>query len=66
AEGLLAELTLREKEVAALAGEGCKSKEIAMRLTVSHRTVEAHLTRIYSKLGVTSRAELARLVALAG
>lgn len=65
-EGALADLTLREKEVAALAGEGCKSKEIALRLTVSHRTVEAHLTRIYSKLGVTSRAELARLVALAG
>ncbi|MFC9295698.1 AAA family ATPase [Streptomyces sp. NPDC057011] len=65
-EGVLAELTLREKEVAALAGEGCKSKEIAVRLTVSHRTVEAHLTRIYSKLGVTSRAELARIVALAG
>lgn len=66
AEGALGELTLREREVAALAGEGCKSKEIAMRLTVSHRTVEAHLTRIYSKLGVTSRAELARLLALAG
>ncbi|MER5871125.1 AAA family ATPase [Streptomyces sp. NPDC002044] len=65
-ESALADLTLREKEVAALAGEGCKSKEIAARLTVSHRTVEAHLTRIYSKLGVTSRAELARLVALAG
>ncbi|MBT2442566.1 AAA family ATPase [Streptomyces sp. ISL-36] len=64
--GALAELTVREKEVAALAGEGCKTKEIALRLTVSPRTVDAHLTRIYSKLGVNSRAELARLVALAG
>lgn len=65
-EGAFADLTLREKEVAALAGEGCKTKEIALRLTVSPRTVDAHLTRIYSKLGVNSRAELARLMALAG
>ncbi|WP_405861160.1 AAA family ATPase [Streptomyces sp. NBC_00090] len=65
-EGAFADLTLREKEVAALAGEGCKTKEIAQRLTVSPRTVDAHLTRIYSKLGVNSRAELARLMALAG
>ncbi|MFD5322356.1 AAA family ATPase [Streptomyces sp. NPDC127092] len=65
-EGAFADLTLREKEVAALAGEGCKTKDIALRLTVSPRTVDAHLTRIYSKLGVNSRAELARLMALAG
>ncbi|MFD3533727.1 AAA family ATPase [Streptomyces sp. NPDC058664] len=65
-EAALADLTLREKEVAALAGEGRKTKEIALRLTVSPRTVDAHLTRIYSKLGVNSRAELARLMALAG
>ncbi|MFJ8017179.1 ATP-binding protein [Streptomyces sp. NPDC096339] len=64
-EGPLAELTLREKQVAELAGEGRKTKEIALRLTVSPRTVDAHLTRIYSKLGVNSRAELVRLVALA-
>ncbi|MFE5208762.1 ATP-binding protein [Streptomyces sp. NPDC056600] len=65
-EQALAELTLREREVAALAGEGRKSREIAEELRVSPRTVDAHLTRIYSKLGVSSRAELARLLALAG
>ncbi|MEU0990969.1 AAA family ATPase [Streptomyces sp. NPDC005953] len=65
-DGAFAELTLREKEVAALAGEGHKTREIAERLMVSPRTVDAHITRIYSKLGVSSRAELARLVALAG
>ncbi len=63
-EQLLAELTLREREVAELAGQGRKSREIATRLRVSPRTVDAHLTRIYSKLGVNSRAELARIVAL--
>jgi DNA-binding CsgD family transcriptional regulator len=62
----LAELTLREREVGALAGDGRKSREIAEKLRVSPRTVDAHLTRIYSKLGVNSRAELARLLALAG
>jgi DNA-binding CsgD family transcriptional regulator len=65
-EQALGELTLREREVAVLAGEGHKSREIAEKLRVSPRTVDAHLTRIYSKLGVNSRAELARLVALAG
>lgn len=64
AEQTLAELTLREREVAELAGEGRKSREIAEALRVSPRTVDAHLTRIYSKLGVNSRAELARIVAL--
>ncbi|KUL23657.1 ATP-binding protein [Streptomyces regalis] len=65
-EQLLAELTLREREVAELAGEGRKSREIAEKLRVSPRTVDAHLTRIYTKLGVNSRAELARIVALSG
>ncbi|MFD4791433.1 LuxR C-terminal-related transcriptional regulator, partial [Streptomyces sp. NPDC058459] len=63
-EPTLGELTVREREVAALAGEGRRTKDIALRLAVSPRTVDAHITRIYSKLGVTSRAELARLMAL--
>jgi DNA-binding CsgD family transcriptional regulator len=64
-EGVFGGLTSREREVARLAGSGRRSKEIAEQLRVSRRTVEAHLGRIYHKLGVTSRAELARLVAQA-
>ncbi|MEY9841212.1 AAA family ATPase [Streptacidiphilus sp. EB103A] len=58
----LVELTLREREVARLAGQGLKTKEIAERLHVSPRTVDAHLSRIYHKLGVNSRVALVRLV----
>ena len=58
----LGSLTSREREVARLAGGGRRSKEIAEQLRVSRRTVEAHLGRVYHKLGVTSRAELAVLV----
>ncbi|MEU1183222.1 AAA family ATPase [Streptomyces sp. NPDC005820] len=63
---LLADLTGREREVADLAGQGFKSKDIAERLSVSPRTVDVHLTRIYSKLGVDSKAALVRLMAFAG
>ncbi|MEU6811647.1 AAA family ATPase [Streptomyces sp. NPDC046831] len=63
---LLADLTVREREVADLAGQGFKSKDIAERLSVSPRTVDVHLTRIYSKLGVDSKAALVRLMAVAG
>ncbi|MFD5654864.1 AAA family ATPase [Streptomyces sp. NPDC127039] len=63
---LLVDLTVREREVADLAGQGFKSKDIAERLSVSPRTVDVHLTRIYSKLGVDSKAALARLMAVAG
>ncbi|WP_214103096.1 helix-turn-helix transcriptional regulator [Acrocarpospora catenulata] len=59
----LDELTMREREVAHLAGEGLKTKDIAERLRISPRTVDVHLTRIYAKLGVSSRAALARLLA---
>jgi DNA-binding CsgD family transcriptional regulator len=52
-------LTAREKEIAALAAERLRSKEIAQRLSLSVRTVDNHLQRIYSKLGVTSRTDLA-------
>ncbi|MYS43034.1 hypothetical protein GTY23_17705, partial [Streptomyces sp. SID5998] len=55
----------REREVAELAGQGLKTRDIAERLVVSPRTVDVHLTRIYSKLGVNTRAALARLMARA-
>jgi DNA-binding CsgD family transcriptional regulator len=51
-------LTPTELEVARLAGDGLANKTIARRLNVSIGTVETHLTRAYSKLGVQSRAQL--------
>ena len=53
------QLTRREREVAGLAASGVSNKEIAARLYLSARTVENHLQRIYAKLGVTSRGQLA-------
>jgi DNA-binding CsgD family transcriptional regulator len=55
-----------ELEVAALAVRGLKNREIAERLFVSVATVEAHLTRLYRKLGIRTRTELARLAAEGG
>jgi DNA-binding CsgD family transcriptional regulator len=56
------ELTAREWEIARLVGEGLSNGQIAIRLHVTPKTVEAHLTRIYRKLGVRSRSGLARTV----
>ena len=53
-------LTPAEDQVAKLVAEGLTNKEAAARLFVSVSTVEAALTRVYAKLGVRSRAELAR------
>jgi DNA-binding CsgD family transcriptional regulator len=53
------ELTEAEQRIAALVAEGRSNKEVAAALFVTVKTVEAALTRIYRKLGVRSRAELA-------
>ena len=53
------ELTAREREIAMLAQRGLSARQMAERLSVSERTVEAHLDHIYAKLGVDSRAALA-------
>ena len=50
------ELTDREGEVLRAVAEGQTSKEIAYHLGITERTVKAHLTSIYNKLGVDSRA----------
>lgn len=50
------ELTEREGEVLTAVAEGQTSKEIAYHLGITERTVKAHLTSIYNKLGVDSRA----------
>lgn len=57
------ELTAAERRIAALVAQGRKNREIAQAMFISVATVEAHLTRIYRKLGIRSRAELTRLVA---
>jgi predicted ATPase/class 3 adenylate cyclase/DNA-binding CsgD family transcriptional regulator len=55
-----ASLTPAERDVVRLVGEGLANKDIAVRLFVSPRTVQAHLTHVYTKLGVTSRVQLAQ------
>ena len=53
-------LTATERQIAELVAEGRSNKEIAATLFVSVKTVEANLTRVYQKLGLHSRGELAR------
>jgi DNA-binding CsgD family transcriptional regulator len=60
------ELTATEQRVAALAAQGSSNKEIAAALYMSEHTVAAHLTRLYRKLGVRSRAALAHRIAAGG
>jgi DNA-binding CsgD family transcriptional regulator len=54
----LPNLTSREEEVAFLAGRGLTNQDIAERLVVSVRTVEAHLSHVYAKFGITRRTDL--------
>jgi DNA-binding NarL/FixJ family response regulator len=56
-------LSRREIEVLRLLGEGLTNKKIGERLFISPKTVEHHLSRIYSKLDVTTRAEAATYAA---
>ncbi len=51
-------LTEREREVVECVIEGLANKAIATRLSVSRRTVDAHLSHVFTKLGISSRAEL--------
>jgi DNA-binding NarL/FixJ family response regulator len=57
------ELTPTEQRVAALVAEGRSNREVAEALFVTPRTVEWNLTKVYAKLGVHSRAQLARKLA---
>ncbi|WP_419904687.1 response regulator transcription factor [Kiloniella sp.] len=59
---LLNTLTPREKEVLDMVSRGWATKEIAVSLSISPRTIESHRSHIAEKLGTTSVAEMARLV----
>ena len=61
-----ASLTPAEMDVVRLVSEGLGNKDIAARLFVSPRTVQSHLTRVYTKLGLTSRVQLAQEAARRG
>jgi DNA-binding CsgD family transcriptional regulator len=54
-------LTAAERRVAALVAEGRTNREVAAALFLGERTVETHLSHVYAKLGIRSRAELARV-----
>ncbi len=62
----LAELTQRERDVALAVGRGLSNAEIAAELYLSVPTVKAHVSRLFDKLGVTNRVQIALCVHDAG
>jgi DNA-binding NarL/FixJ family response regulator len=60
--GMAGQLTRRELEIAGLVGEGLSNREIAARLVISQRTAETHVEHILTKLGFSSRTQIARWV----
>ncbi|MFI1676217.1 LuxR C-terminal-related transcriptional regulator [Streptomyces sp. NPDC020607] len=61
--GPLATLTPQQQRIARHVAEGATNREVAVRLSVSHRTVDHHLRNVFAALGVRSRVELSRLLA---
>ncbi|WP_167971038.1 helix-turn-helix transcriptional regulator [Lentzea indica] len=59
-------LTSRERQVAQLVGEGLTNRQVARQLRMAEKTVEGHLSRIFAKLGVRSRAGVAAQVGRLG
>jgi DNA-binding NarL/FixJ family response regulator len=58
-----ATLTPTERQIAQLAADGLTNKGIAARMFVSAKTVEANLSRVYRKLGISARTQLGRALA---
>jgi non-specific serine/threonine protein kinase len=61
--GTSTRLTKRERQVAELVAEGLTNKAIAARLVISPRTAQGHVEHLLTKLGFTSRAQIAAWVA---
>ncbi|MGF7003764.1 LuxR family maltose regulon positive regulatory protein [Lachnospiraceae bacterium PFB1-21] len=59
---VIEELTKREKEVAKLASEGMRNKEIAEELGITERTVKAHLSVVFQKLHIDRRSSLEKML----
>jgi DNA-binding CsgD family transcriptional regulator len=59
-------LTPSEERIAGMAAAGLTNREVARRLSISPKTVEANLARVYLKLGIHSRAELGAAAARLG
>ncbi|HEX7132215.1 MAG TPA: AAA family ATPase [Iamia sp.] len=57
------QLTAQELEIARLAASGLTNRQIGQRLFLSHRTIGSHLYHLFPKLGITSRTELAGVLA---
>jgi DNA-binding CsgD family transcriptional regulator len=55
-------LTWRERQVAELVSEGLTNRAIARRLSITEKTVEAHLSKVFSKLGAPNRVSVARML----
>ena len=58
----LAALTDRERQVAVAVGSGASNAEVAVSLFMSEATVKAHVSRLFTKLNVTSRVHIAIVV----
>lgn len=62
ADGPLAALTPQQQRIARCVAEGATNREVALRLSLSPRTVDHHLRNVFAALGIRSRTELARLL----
>jgi DNA-binding NarL/FixJ family response regulator len=63
AEAPLADLTPQERRIAEMAAQGMSNRQIADMLVLSARTVGYHLHKVFPKLDITTRAQLARALA---
>ncbi|TDD80100.1 helix-turn-helix transcriptional regulator [Actinomadura darangshiensis] len=60
--GGVGKLTAQQANIARMAAEGATNREIAARLLLSPRTIDHHLRNVFTRLGIRSRVELARLI----
>jgi DNA-binding NarL/FixJ family response regulator len=65
-DGELASLSSRESQIVVLLAKGLTNAEIASDLNIGNKTVEKHVSSVFEKLGLRSRAQVAALLAAAG